>query len=513
MDKPNYKAIIFGRTNVGKSTLFNCLTGGKQALVSDIEGTTRDSNTGTVEWNRKSFTLIDTGGIMDIKDFTSDDKKNQKLKTTGDIDKKVQLRVRKNLTDADLILFVVDTRAGLMANDRAMAMEIKKLKIAKEKIIVVANKADGPALKNSIAEFNKLGLGEPMAVSSANGTGTGDLLDVITENINIKPKKETEAQLETKKPTEKKESADKIKITIIGKPNVGKSSMINKMTGEEKVIVSPVAHTTREPQDIEFTYKNQQFTLIDTAGISKQGQKKSKQKKDSLSLEKISISKSINAINKADLVMIMIDINEGLTVQEAKITEEAIIRKKGLIIVANKWDLVKEKDVKKFTNEIHRTLPFAQWAPIQFASALTGEKIYKILDLALEISDSRKKEISTSQLEHFLKKIVRRHPPTKGRGTKNPYIYEIKQTEINPPAFSVRTDATSHLDQTYLRYIENQLRESFKITGSPITVYVEKKKKVHGAHGELGVTGKKRPAAHSTKPKTYNKNTARGKRK
>ncbi len=476
-DKKNLPlVVIFGRTNVGKSTLFNCLIEKHQALISDIAGTTRDANWAQVEWQGKTMDLVDTGGIMDIKFLTE-----KKLQTT-DIEAEVQKQARGLLARADFILFLVDARDGLLPTDKELVKFLMKTIKDKKKIMLVANKADNPKLRTQSSEFNKLGIGEPLAVSAANGSGTGDLLDEITSKLPVSP-------LLTRRGAggEEKEEDETINIAIIGKPNVGKSSLVNSLLGEERIIVSPTPHTTREPQDIEIKYKKNIFTLIDTAGISKKGRQSAKQAKNKNTLEKFSILKSLAVIKKSDLALLVIDINEGLTKQESKLLEEIVKKQTSLIIIANKWDLIKDKDTKHYTREINIALPFAQWVPIQFISALTGSKTEKILDLALEIYQARHITIKANSLNKFLNKIVKIHRPAKAKGIKRPRIYELAQVDTNPPVFKVRISQKDTLNESYLRFIENQLRKKYGFLGTPINVFVERNKNVHGQHEDLKI--------------------------
>ncbi len=472
-DKKNLPlVVIFGRTNVGKSTLFNCLIEKHQALISDIAGTTRDANWAQVEWQGKTIDLVDTGGIMDIKFLTE-----KKLQTT-DIEAKVQKQARDLLARADFILFLVDARDGLLPTDKELVKFLMKTIKDKKKILLVANKADNPKLRTQASEFNKLGIGEPLPVSAANGSGTGDLLDEITKNL-PKTKKPVPS------PSEGEGQGEVINVAIIGKPNVGKSSLVNSLLGEERIIVSPTPHTTREPQDIEIKYKKNIFTLVDTAGISKKGRQSAKQAKNKNTLEKFSILKSLAVIKKSDLALLVIDINEGLTKQESKLVEEIVKKQTSLIIIANKWDLIKNKDPKHYTREINIALPFAQWAPIHFVSALTGAKTEKILDLAVEIFKARRITIKANSLNKFLNKIVKIHRPAKAKGIKRPRIYELAQISTNPPVFKVRISQKDTLNESYLRFIENQLRKKYGFLGTPINVYVERNKNVHGRHEDL----------------------------
>jgi GTP-binding protein len=446
--------VIFGRANVGKSTLFNRLIEKDEALISKIAGTTRDANQAKTNWRGYSFLLVDTGGIIQLKYLV------EKKQPTDDIEAKVQKQARDYLSRADLILFLVDTRTGLLPDDKQIALFFKKNNLT-TKTILVANKADNPGLRKETAEFNRLGLGEPLPISAANGSGTGDLLDKIISFLPAKTKTE-----------EKKET---IKIGIIGQPNVGKSSLLNAILGEEKVIVSPTPHTTREPQNTELVYQNKNIILIDTAGISKKGQASARAKNKQQRLEKLSIAKSLKILKQANIALLVIDITRRLTRQDARLVEEILAHKSSLIIVANKWDLITEKKEKKFKQYIYSILPFVRWAPIIFVSAKTGKKVKKILDLILEIANQRKQTISDKTLAKFLKDLVKRHPPT-GRRGRHPYIYEIKQIDANQPIFVVRLRPGDNLNESYRRFIENYLREKFNFLGTPLVVYIEKRK-------------------------------------
>ncbi len=454
--------VICGRTNVGKSTLFNCLTEKRQALVSDIAGTTRDSNLGIVEWDGSAFELVDTAGIIDwrylLNKKTSDD----------DIDTQTQKQARSYLDQANLILFLVDAKAGLLPEDKEIAAALKKNESYRKKVMLIANKVDNFRASSEAAQFNKLNLAEPIAVSAASSMGTGDLLDIIINKID-KHKKNKKA-LEDKN--------DKtITACIIGKPNVGKSSLLNSILGYERVIVSPIAHTTREPQNTDLIYKDKKITLIDTAGISKQGTK-------SKGLEKPGILKSLGSLEKADIALLVMDISEPITHQDAKLIQEIVERRKSLIFIANKWDLVEPRDTKKWTEIIYDKLPFATWAPLQFISAKTGEKVNKILDLVLTIASERQLELSDSQCAKFLNHVVKLHKPAKGKGLKAPHIYEFKQVKHNPPAFIVRIGPNDDLHFSYVRFMENRLREKYGFTGTPLHIGVTKERKSHTTYNE-----------------------------
>ncbi|MFA5024424.1 MAG: ribosome biogenesis GTPase Der [Patescibacteria group bacterium] len=449
--------VICGRTNVGKSTLFNCFHEKNQALVSDIAGTTRDSNLGIVEWSNSAFELADTAGILDSQYLIA------KKITTGDIDTQTQKQARSYLDQADLILFLVDAKVGLLPEDKELAAVLKKTKRYKDKVLLIANKVDNFKHASEAAPFNKLGLGEPIAVSAANGMGTGDLLDIIINRLD-EPR-------QNKKEIVNKDEL-RINACIIGKPNVGKSSLLNAILGYERVIVSPIPHTTREPQNTEIVYRDKKITLVDTAGISKQGSK-------SKGLEKPGILKSLKSLERADIALLVLDLSEPLAHQDAKLIQEIVDRQKSLFFIANKWDLIENRDTKKWTTAIYDKLPFATWAPIQFISAKTGEKVNKILDIVLEIAAKRQIELSDSQCNKFLHQVIKIHKPAKGKGLKAPHIYEFYQTKHNPPSFTVRIGSNDNLHFSYLRFLENRLRERYGFIGTPINISVIKQRKSH----------------------------------
>lgn len=479
--------VIFGRTNVGKSTLFNCLTEKRQALVSSIEGTTRDSNIGRVEWQNRTFEIVDTGGIIDLNQLLNPNKKNDEIQA------KVEQQARNFIQQADLIMFVVDNKTGLLPQDRQMALLLKKiLGDKKDNIILVVNKVDSYKQAAKAAEFNKLSLGEPITISATTGAGSGDLLEIALKKLPQQKKVKIE------------EEKEEIKVIMIGKPNVGKSSLLNSILGEERVIVSPIPHTTREPQDTEIIFKDKLIRLIDTAGISRKGQQAGYRKKDGNQLEKYGIEKSLHSLEKADIALLVLDINEEITHQDAKIVEEIVDRQKSIIIVANKWDLIEERNTKKFTESIYDKLPFINWAPIVFVSALTGNKVGKIPELILTVAEQRKKEISESILNTFLMRIVKIHKPAKGKGLKHPHIHKFEQINIDPPTFEIRIGSKDNLHFSYLNFINNRLREKFGFLGTPIRLWVRKNRKVHGKAEELS-EGKqpKKPVRHQRRILRY----------
>lgn len=467
--KPLPLVVIFGRTNVGKSTLFNCLVEKRQALVSDTEETTRDSNLGEISWSGRKFTLVDTGGMVNLKHLAD------KAKST-EVGVQVQKQAFKYLNQADLVLFLMDNKSGLMPQDKELALLIKK-NIDPEKVVLTINKVDAPKDRTRISDFYKLALGEPALVSAANGSGTGDLLDLIAKKLKFRKVKGDKDKKYLKNEAPSPVANDLIKVCIIGKPNVGKSSLLNSLLGYERVIVSPTPHTTREPQHTKITYQNRPLLLIDTAGISHKGAK-------TYGLEKFSIAKSLSTLSKSDIALLVMDISEEITHQDARLVQEIVDHKKSFIFIGNKWDLVAERDTKKYTDYLYGKMPFARFVPIQLISAKTGEKVKKIFDLILEIDRQKKIELSDSTLAHFLSRIVKIHRPTRGKGVHHPRIREFTQININPPRFEITIGPKEDLHPSYVRFIENRLRETYGFLGTPLTVQTAKYKSTHGLHQE-----------------------------
>jgi len=457
-DKKLPLVAILGRTNVGKSTIFNRLTEKRQALISNIAGTTRDVNENTVHWNKKVFRLVDTAGLIDIALFQQEKISNK----DNNVDILAQKQAFKYFKEAELLLFVVDGKAGIMPEDKDLAKAIRQKPQYLKKTLLVVNKLDSRRLQSEAAVFNSLGLGEPVGISAQTGSGTGDLLEIVLKKI--------KAKVDNKIDYENHSDA---KLCIVGKPNVGKSSLLNSLLGFERVIISDQPHTTRESQDIEIIHKEKTIRLIDTAGISRHGHK-------GKGLEKEGIAISLNSLHKADVALLVLDVSEDLTHQDAKMIEEIVKRQKSLIIIGNKWDKIENKSQKHWQMEIYKKLPFATWAPIIFISAKTGSKVNKILDLALEISEQRKTEVSETQLKKFLARVVKIHLPAKGKGLKAPHIFEITQNRINPPVFSIRIGSRDNLHFSYVRFLENRLREQYPFLGTPIHMRVIKNKKKHG---------------------------------
>lgn len=460
--------VIIGRANVGKSTLFNKLSEKRAAMVSDIAGTTRDLKYAEINWSGKVFELIDTGGFLagqkvPLKNLTKKEQKKFKLQAVDDIDKQVEAQAKLALKKSQVVLLVVEAKEGLNPQDRQIADYLRREK--DKEVLVAVNKCDSPKIRESTAEFYKLGLGEPILVSAVNGSGTGDLLDRIIEKI--KGEKEDK--------TENREKA--ISVAILGKPNVGKSSLLNKLIGEDKVIVSDIAHTTREPNDSLIEYGGKEIILIDTAGI----RRKARVAKGSL--EKIGVSMSIEVLKRSQLALLVLDISQLISHQDLQLGKLIASKGVGVVIVANKYDLAKgDKTNEEYIRYIYRHFPHLSWAPILFISATTGWNVQKILKLVLEIDESAKIKIAESALNRFLKSLIRKQPPPRkriGLGSKTKikrsFITEFRQVEVNPPLFECSIGSKEKLPENYRQYILNGLRDKFGFKGVPIKLVVRYK--------------------------------------
>ena len=432
---------IIGKPNVGKSTFFNYLIGERKAIVGDTPGLTRDRIYGETNWRGKTFTLIDTGGIEDKKD---DVISNQML---------IQAEIAIEL--ADVIVFMTDITTGGTADDREIALMLKK---AKKDVILVCNKVDDfKKLENEIYEFYNLGLGEPHPISSANAKGIGDILDVIYEYL---PKDDNENN----------EDEDKIKVAIIGKPNVGKSSLINKILWENRLIVSNVAGTTRDAIDSEFENKYGKYIFIDTAGL----RKRNKIEED---VEKYSILRTNLAIERSDVCILMIDANDGVTEQDTKISGIAHEEGKAIIIAINKWDEYNKENgtLEEYTKNVYNKLSYLLYAPIIFISAKTGQRVDKLFELINTVSNYNSMRISTSNLNAILEEAISIvQPPTdKGKRLK---IYYITQVSTKPPTFAVFVNSKKLFHFSYERYLVNKLRQEFGFKGTPIRILIRERK-------------------------------------
>lgn len=427
---------IVGRPNVGKSTLFNRLVGERRAIVEDIPGTTRDRLYGTTTWGGVEFTIVDTAGLQDPAEIEAS--------TTAEIAQHTRDQAQSAIDEADVIIFMVDTKSGMTAGDHDVADLLRR---TDKPTILVANKIDNINRKDMAVEFYELGLGDPMAMSSYHGVGTSDLLDRIVENL---PHFEDEPEI------------DGPKIAIVGRPNVGKSRLINALIGEERSIVSDLPGTTRDSLDTHMTWNGTPLTLIDTAGIRRRGRIEQ-------GIEHFSVLRSMRAIDRSDVVLMVIDSTEGFTAQDLHIAGYVEEQKKGIVIVVNKWDLI-EKDsstMDLYRDEAKRQLDFLPYAPLVFISAKFGQRVQNVLEMALLVEGERRKRVSTSSLNKLLRESVARHPPASKPGKWLKFYYAT-QADVSPPTFVFFCNDPQNVHFSYKRYLENQIRDQFGFVGNPV---------------------------------------------
>ncbi len=452
---------IVGRPNVGKSTFFNRMLGERVAIVADMPGTTRDRIYGDTDWNGREFTLIDTGGLelgpeIPVGQIGLDGQ-------PGDIMKRVQAQAQLAIEEADVIVFMVDAQAGITAADEEVADLLRR---TQKPVVLAANKADNAKLRQDAVEFYTLGIGEPITLSSTQGTGTGDLLDLIVDAL--PPEEER---------SEDEEDEEITRIAIVGRPNVGKSSLLNAILGFQRSIVSDVPGTTRDAIDTEFEYKDKKLVLIDTAGIRRRG-------RVGPGVEKYSVLRASRAIDRSDVALLLIDASEGLAAQDTHIAGEIQEKAKGVVVIVNKWDLAQAQrreeregifpnpddeieSAERYRKIIAEGLKFIPYAPIVFASAKTGYHVQSLFDIVLNITEMRYLRVPTSRLNEVVQEAIRRHNPTifKGKVMK---IYYATQTQVNPPTFVFFVNDPQALHFSYERYLENQLRYAFSFKGTGI---------------------------------------------
>lgn len=430
---------IVGRPNVGKSTLFNRLTNTRHAIVSDVAGTTRDRQYGKCEWCGKEFSVVDTGGwVVNSDDIFEDAIRRQVIVATE---------------EADLVLFLVDIKNGVTDWDEDVAEILRRTKLP---VILVANKADNNEDNYYASEFYSLGLGEPHTISAATGSGTGDLLDYI---------------METLPNTEKENMEDIPRFAVVGRPNAGKSSIINAFIGEDRNIVTEIAGTTRDSIYTKFDKFGFNFYLVDTAGI----RRKNKVTED---LEFYSVMRSIRAIENSDVCILMIDATRGIEAQDMNIFQLIQRNNKSLVVVVNKWDLVTDKSqiaIKTFENAIReRMAPFTDF-PIIFASAITKQRIFKVLETAQKVYENRKARVGTTKLNEVMLPLIEAFPPPsiKGKYIKIKYCAQLPDTQI--PSFVFYANLPQYVKEPYKRFLENKIRENWEMTGSPINIFIRQK--------------------------------------
>ncbi|HHU61304.1 MAG: ribosome biogenesis GTPase Der [Bacillota bacterium] len=428
---------IVGRPNVGKSTLFNRIVRDRTAIVEGKPGVTRDRIFGEAEWLNKHFIIVDTGGIDSEDDV---------------ITRQVRKQAMVAVEQAHIIIFVVDGRAGLSGIDEEIALILRR---HQKPVVLCVNKVEAQKdVWQYAVDFYGLGLGEPILVSAEHGRNVGDLLDAVVENF------PEDADLEVD---------DSLKIAIVGRPNVGKSSLVNKLLGEERVIVSDIAGTTRDAIDTKVIYKDQSITLIDTAGL----RRRSKVEEE---LEYYSVVRTLGAVERSDVTVVMIDATEGLTEQDKKIAGFAHEQGRGIILAVNKWDLVPKETntMRDFETEVRNELQFLSYAPIIFISALTGRRIFNLLDLAQDVNEARNMRISTGRVNEIIQDAMAMNQPPSDKGVRLKIFYG-SQVQVNPPVFVLHVNRKDLMHFSYERYLENRLRQEYGFVGTPIMLVTKER--------------------------------------
>jgi len=425
---------VVGRPNVGKSTFFNRVVGGRVAIVDDRPGVTRDRNFAKADWAGRHFFLVDTGGIIEGSDEP--------------LDRAIREQAYAAVQEADVILFLVDGKAGVHPLDERLADILRK---SGPQVLLVVNKMDNFPDDTGHLDFWSLGMGEPLPVSAISGKGSGDLLDAIV------------AELPEREGTHGEEEGV-IRVAVVGKPNVGKSSFVNRLFGEERAVVSEVAGTTRDPVDSRMQYHDRTLVFVDTAGLRRQSKVKD-------SLEYYSALRTAKVVRGADVCLVLVDATEPIHIQDLRVVEQAWEAGAGVILVANKWDLV-EKDhmtAAQFKKDIRLRAPFLKWVPVVFTSALSGQRVRKCLDQILEVQDVRNERIPTAEVNQALEALLRHQPPPHSRGRRVKLRYGT-QISTGPPTFLFFANLPKALPDHYIRYVHNSLRERWGFVGSPVRI-------------------------------------------
>ena len=426
---------LVGRPNVGKSKLFNRIVGTESAIVSDEAGTTRDRHFARAEWNGRAFWLVDTGGLADDPRVP--------------MDLEIRRQVEQAIAEADMLLFVVDARNGLHPSDARLH---DMLRAARKPWLLIANKVDDPS-STDFYEFYELGAGDPIPVSAGNGKGSGDMLDEVVGHF----------------PLNEPEDDTSLRIAVVGRPNVGKSSLVNRLLGEERLVVSEVAGTTRDAIDTPLRYHNRDFIFVDTAGLRRQS-------KIEDGIEFYSSLRTRRAIERAEICVLVIDAVEGLHNQDLKIATMAWDAGRALVIVVNKWD-IKDKTDKtsaKFEKEAHEKAPFLKFVPFLFTSAKTGQRVSKVMDIILAVEEERGKRISTSQVNERLQELIGRRQPPQAAGREVKLLYAT-QVETAPPTIAVFGNHPELVEEHYVRYLHNGFRESWSFLGNPLRILLRRR--------------------------------------
>lgn len=447
---------LVGRPNVGKSTLFNRIIGERRAIIQDEPGTTRDRNYGEGEWIGREFLVIDTGGLL--------------VRDEDHFAPRIRQQAQAAMEEADAIVFVVDATEGITAADRDVADLLRQ---TKKPIIVAANKAETEARRQNSVEFYELGLSDPIPITAQHGTGVGDLLDEV---VAVLPPVNVEEEEDTS-----------IKVAILGRPNVGKSSLLNKLLREERVMVSPIAGTTRDTIDTKLTWEGQEFTLIDTAGIRRRG-------KVEHGVEYVSVLAALKALERADVALLVVDATSGVTAQDTHVAGYVIENFKSVVVLVNKWDAI-EKDthtMAEYEIRVREQLAFMPYVPVLFISALTGQRVHKVLEMVQQVYAERQKRIPTSELNRLISELTSRHaPPTSGK-LKLRFRFAT-QAETSPPTFIFFVNHEKLVHFSYQRYIENNLRERYGFIGTPLRMRFRENEDQEGYVAKWQPDAKPRP--------------------
>lgn len=450
---------LVGRPNVGKSTLFNRLAQERLAVVDAVPGTTRDRLMADADWAGVTFSIIDTGGI-DPTDTGPDGRLEPLSIGSADFIEQIRMQAEIAIHDADAVLFITDVESGVTPADQEVAEILRRAQTGQDgelrpPVILVVNKADNEERRTDAYQFYELGIGDPYPISALHGTGTGDMLDALINTFKDWGMED--------------EEDESVRVAIVGKPNVGKSSLLNKLLGQERAIVSPIPGTTRDAVDTPLVYEDIPMTLIDTAGIRRRG-------KIDPGVEKYSVLRSLRAIERASVGLLMVDATTGMTAQDTHIAGFILDAWKSAVLLVNKWDaIVKDTyTMVEYTRQVRHELNFMDYVPVLFISALTGQRVSQVLPIALQVHDERMMRLSTSQLNKILRKAQDRHPaPTRaGRPLK---IYYGTQVRSDPPTFLLYVNEPDLAHFTYLRYLENRIREEYSFLGTPIRIVLRKR--------------------------------------
>jgi GTP-binding protein len=449
---------LVGRPNVGKSTLFNRLARERLAVVDAVPGTTRDRLTAEAEWNGVGFTLVDTGGI----EAAGQPADRALAKASADYLPLMRAQAEQAVLEADAVLFLVDAQSGPTPADQEVADVLRRLGPARRgvPVLLVANKADNPARRQEALQFHELGMGEAIPISALHGSGVGDLLDVLVQALGVQPGSGDE--LLAPQAGAGPAGAEWVRIAIVGRPNVGKSTLLNRLLGEERMIVSAIPGTTRDAVDTRIDYQGQPLVLIDTAGIRRRG-------RILPGVEKYSVLRALKAIDRAEVALLLLDAVEGVTAQDAHIAGLILERLRSAVLLVNKWDAVpqSERSQPEFAASVRRALNFLDYVPALFISALTGEGVEQVLPTALQVQEQRLRQIPNADLNRIVAAAQERHAPPSKAG-KQLRIYSSEQLRADPPTFLFRVNDPRLVHFSYSRFLENRLRDQYGFLGTPI---------------------------------------------